>query len=146
MACVRRRHRRSGAPEDSEEQQRDYVARPGLSLDFGEMPARGNRVHNEDLAREQNREAARKLIDKLQHVVYDQAFIDNDEFGLRECAICMDEFEIGSVVDRIPLCKHFFHPECCKKWFESKIQASEKKCPLCNKVITEQELKDAQRK
>ena len=90
-----------------------------------------------------NIEAARKLRDHLEHVVYDEDFIVNDEFGLRECAICMDEFELGSVVDRIPLCKHFFHPECCQKWFESKIQQNEKKCPLCNKVITEQELRQA---
>lgn len=80
---------------------------------MGEIPARDNRIHNEEQLRIQNIEAAKKIILQLQHVVYDEDFIANDEFGLGECAICMEEFKIGSVVDRIPLCKHFFHPECC---------------------------------
>ena len=130
----RRSRSRNEAEDSSEREPRSYIARSGQVPDMVELHVRSNRVVNDEQSRAK---AAKKLIEKLDHVVYDEDFIKNDEFGLQECAICMDEFKLGSVVDRIPSCKHFFHPECCQKWFESKIQVQEKKCPLCNKVVND---------
>ena len=118
----RRGSRSRHDPEDSSDlrEARSYVARSGQVPDMVELHVRSNRVLSEGQQKRENAKAAKKLIEKLDHVVYDEDFVKNDEFGLQECAICMDEFQLGSVVDRIPLCKHFFHPECCQKWFESK--------------------------
>ena len=33
------------------------------------------------------------------------------------------------------MCMHYFHPLCIKEWFNSKASESEKKCPLCNKIM-----------
>ena len=46
---------------------------------------------------------------------------DDDAYGLTECVICMEEFKNGDRVLKIPTCKHFFHYECGKKWFDSKV-------------------------
>ena len=47
---------------------------------------------SEGQQKRENAKAAKKLVDKLDHVIYDEDFVKNDEFGLNECAICMDEF------------------------------------------------------
>lgn len=44
-----------------------------------ELHVRSNRVVNDD---DQRAKEAKKLIAKLDHVVYDEDFIKNDEFGL----------------------------------------------------------------
>jgi hypothetical protein len=33
-----------------------------------------------------------------------------------ECLVCRDEIENGSLVLRIPACRHYFHEECLLKW------------------------------
>ena len=44
---------------------------------------------------------------------------------------------------RIPTCKHFFHPICLKKWFESKAQEDEQRCPQCNSVLKTEAMRRA---
>ena len=53
--------------------------------------------------------------------MFNDKTIQEDAFDLKECVICIDEFENGNKILRIPTCKHFFHYECGKKWFDSKI-------------------------
>lgn len=49
----------------------------------------------------------------------------NQQFDITDCVICLDPLEDGSMVCRIPTCKHIFHQHCSKTWFESKAQEDE---------------------
>ncbi|KAF2299247.1 hypothetical protein GH714_031107 [Hevea brasiliensis] len=42
-----------------------------------------------------------------------------------ECAICLEEWEVGGLAKEMP-CKHRFHPNCIEKWLG--IHGS---CPVC---------------
>ena len=59
------------------------------------------------------------------------------------CCICEDSFEDQSTVTRIPLCRHIFHPNCCKEYFESKIADLEWQCPYCMKQLKMKDLRVA---
>jgi hypothetical protein len=50
--------------------------------EVSEIQVRTNRVQNETQARRENARAAKKIVEKLDHVVYDEDFVKNDEFGL----------------------------------------------------------------
>ena len=39
-----------------------------------------------------------------------------DEFQTPECVVCMEAFEDGAKVRKIPSCRHIFHDECLMKW------------------------------
>uniref|UniRef100_A0A2P2JD10 RING-type E3 ubiquitin transferase n=1 Tax=Rhizophora mucronata TaxID=61149 RepID=A0A2P2JD10_RHIMU len=42
-----------------------------------------------------------------------------------ECVICLEEWELGGVVKKMP-CKHRFHPKCIEKWL-----GMHGSCPVC---------------
>lgn len=44
-----------------------------------------------------------------------------DEFATEECVICMEKFQEGEALKRIPTCRHFFHPQCLEEWFKAKV-------------------------
>jgi hypothetical protein len=50
--------------------------------------------------------------------------------------ICLEQFENGGDIRLIPMCEHYFHPDCCTQWLESKYQANEQRCPQCNIELT----------
>ncbi|KAL8130072.1 hypothetical protein V2J09_019227 [Rumex salicifolius] len=56
--------------------------------------------------------------------------IDSKEDSKR-CAICLDDFEIGTEVMVTP-CNHMFHEDCILPWLKSKGQ-----CPVCRFMISE---------
>ncbi len=45
------------------------------------------------------------------------------------CSFCMENFEPGSSVIRLP-CNHIFHPEEIGVWLQNSL-----KCPLCRKIV-----------
>lgn len=47
------------------------------------------------------------------------------------CAVCLDDFEEGDWVRRLP-CLHHFHPPCIDRWL-----LQNKRCPLCMHPIDE---------
>ena len=53
----------------------------------------------------------------------DQQFIIDK--GLDPCAVCLDEFLVGSRVTRMP-CSHLFHSRCIRNWL-----ITNHVCPLC---------------
>lgn len=59
----------------------------------------------------------------------ESTFTYNNEFGTNDCVVCLENFLEGHAIKRIPTCRHFFHPHCCAKWFESKIDEDEQRCP-----------------
>ena len=61
---------------------------------------------------------------------------------MKECIICMVEFDSGTQIIRIPTCQHFFHKECVKKWFDMKLKEKlDIKCPYCNNLLNPDEMK-----
>ena len=64
-----------------------------------------------------------------------------DKFDLKECVICMEGFKNGEDILEIPTCGHFFHSNCCSKWFLSQARSDVKKCPLCNEVLNNDKMK-----
>ena len=82
-----------------------------------------------------------QLMTHLEDLVFNNELSQKDEFNIKECTICLEEFKNGDKITRIPLCNHFFHPDCIKKWLNRK--KDEYKCPLCNTVLTIDVLKKA---
>ena len=39
-----------------------------------------------------------------------------DEFETTECVSCMEPYEAGAQIRKIPSCRHIFHDECLMKW------------------------------
>ena len=78
----------------------------------------------------------------METLVYTSEIAQQDKFSMTECSICMEEFMINTTILRIPMCQHFFHPECIEKWFQSKYKnnSEQLKCPLCNTPVTLEEL------
>ncbi|KAI8552587.1 hypothetical protein RHMOL_Rhmol06G0278200 [Rhododendron molle] len=42
------------------------------------------------------------------------------------CAVCLEEFEEGERCGVLPLCNHWFHPECIGNWL-----LKNPTCPVC---------------
>ena len=49
--------------------------------------------------------------------------------SIKECNICLDEFNIGDLISFLP-CFHFFHFICLKDWTKKS-----NKCPICKVEI-----------
>ncbi|KAI5076996.1 hypothetical protein GOP47_0009061 [Adiantum capillus-veneris] len=53
----------------------------------------------------------------------------HDEEGkqmMKECAVCLSEFESGEMLRLLPACDHLFHKDCIDMWLFSHTT-----CPLC---------------
>ena len=51
----------------------------------------------------------------------------------KECAFCMESFELGQKIIALPCdVRHFFHSKCILVW-----SRSQKNCPLCKLEFTE---------
>ena len=66
----------------------------------------------------------KELIDQIDTINYD---IDNTTFF--QCGICMDTFNQGEKVKRLP-CEHIFHTDCMSQWIQTK-----NNCPFCDQTI-----------
>ena len=42
-----------------------------------------------------------------------------------ECTICLEKYEIGDTVCKLP-CNHIFHKDCLQDWLHKQMN-----CPLC---------------
>lgn len=48
-----------------------------------------------------------------------------EESQYKDCPVCMDDFNVGDEVVRVP-CKHVFHPDCIVPWLKTNGS-----CPVC---------------
>jgi hypothetical protein len=69
----------------------------------------------EEELRRKHQEHTDELVEAMEEI----KFNPKNEFGTKECVICMDEFKNQESILKVPTCRHFFHGECTKKWFES---------------------------
>ena len=110
---------------------------------MAELRARQARMGNGAVARE-DREAMRRvvhssLIDKYAKLIPNIKYKKNkeiDEFNTPECVICMEIFEVGADVRKVPSCRHIFHDDCLMKWLSGAQMQEAQKCPMCNSDIT----------
>ncbi|KAL7110986.1 hypothetical protein ACP275_05G060400 [Erythranthe tilingii] len=66
--------------------------------------------------------AAKSAVEALPSITVDEALMKSD---LAQCAVCKDDFEMGTVVKQMP-CKHVYHEECIMPWLEL-----HNSCPVC---------------
>lgn len=83
-----------------------------------------NYIMQNDPNRYGNPPASKKEIEKL--IKYDITQEVLNKFGFEnECAVCKEEFTIGSKGINLP-CKHYFHQECLLPWLNE-----HNSCPVC---------------
>ena len=70
-----------------------------------------------------------EFLSYLTKIVY---FKDQQKHQVEKCSICIEDYEDGQQMLKIPECNHIFHPDCCLEWFNSKNQEKEQRCPMCN--------------
>ena len=63
-----------------------------------------------------------------------------------KCFLCSQYIKKGEQVLRIPTCLHFFHSDCLKKQFLTKLKDDDQKCPKCERVLKTKELQEAKKK
>ncbi|CAO2841684.1 unnamed protein product [Amaranthus hypochondriacus] len=66
--------------------------------------------------------AAKTAVEGLPNVQVTQELLSSDS---SQCAVCMDEFELGAQAKQMP-CKHVFHSDCILPWLEL-----HNSCPVC---------------
>ena len=47
------------------------------------------------------------------------------------CCLCLELFERGEIVTRLPACGHQYHQACITRWLKSR-RYQTRRCPLCN--------------
>ncbi|XP_022141521.1 E3 ubiquitin-protein ligase RING1 [Momordica charantia] len=66
--------------------------------------------------------ASKSAIEKLPAVTVTEDLLNSE---MNQCAVCIDEFQIGIKVKQMP-CKHVFHDDCLLPWLEL-----HNSCPVC---------------
>lgn len=66
--------------------------------------------------------ASKSAVQALPSINVDAALLKSD---LAQCAVCKDDFELGTVVKQMP-CKHVYHDDCIMPWLEL-----HNSCPVC---------------
>ena len=80
-----------------------------------------NRQQNRQQERDVMRRVAHEsLIDRYMKLIPKVRFRKGDkgidEFNTTECVICMETFDGGEKVRKVPSCRHIFHDDCLMKW------------------------------
>uniref|UniRef100_A0A1A9W0T0 RING-type domain-containing protein n=1 Tax=Glossina brevipalpis TaxID=37001 RepID=A0A1A9W0T0_9MUSC len=71
-----------------------------------------------------------QLTDTVQQII-DMAYtfkFDDKISNQTTCAVCLFDFEINELVQKMMFCEHIFHASCVKEWL--KLNTS---CPLCRR-------------
>lgn len=66
--------------------------------------------------------ASKSAIEAMPSINVDDALLKSE---LAQCAVCKDDFELGTVVKQMP-CKHVYHQDCVLPWLEL-----HNSCPVC---------------
>ncbi|CAI7833685.1 unnamed protein product [Closterium sp. NIES-54] len=56
--------------------------------------------------------------------------LDEENACLRECAVCLGDYDEGERIKLLPPCGHRFHADCIDLWLSSKST-----CPICRKDL-----------
>lgn len=53
------------------------------------------------------------------------------------CSICLDNFQQGEVVKSINECKHKYHENCLRTWYDNDNGGNGDTCPVCRRRFSE---------
>ena len=68
------------------------------------------------------------------NVLPSQDFNPNEDAHNNTCSICLEAFQEGDIIRKLPRCQHNFHVECIDSWLVRKAE-----CPVCKQpVVIEQ--------
>jgi len=93
----------------------------GMYVADGDLEAVIHRLMQSDSHKPHGRPAAPYHVQELDEVVIEKR--NKDKLG--RCAVCNEDFEIGTEALRMP-CKHVFHHDCLHPWLNVT-----NTCPLC---------------
>jgi hypothetical protein len=93
----------------------DYFLGPGLDTLIQQLAENDPNRYGTPPASKNSIEAMPTIQISQEHLGTDAA----------QCAVCKDEFELGSQVRQMP-CKHMYHPDCILPWL-----AQHNSCPVC---------------
>lgn len=57
---------------------------------------------------------------------------DDEDAATALCALCLQNYERGDEVTRLPGCGHEFHTACVTRWLAEAQRGKKRRCPLCN--------------
>ncbi|CAL5349453.1 unnamed protein product [Camellia sinensis] len=66
------------------------------------------------------------ILDKLPKTRITDKNIYDSSGNRISCSVCLEDFEVGEVAERLPICLHMFHRRCIAKW-----RVRHRSCPLC---------------
>ncbi|CAL5349452.1 unnamed protein product [Camellia sinensis] len=66
------------------------------------------------------------ILDKLPKTKITDKNIYDSSGNRISCSVCLEDFEVGEVAERLPICLHMFHRRCIAKW-----RVRHRSCPLC---------------
>ncbi|CAN1291041.1 Probable E3 ubiquitin-protein ligase ATL44 [Linum perenne] len=93
----------------------------------GEAGFDSDLVDDVERRRKRHQRKYRTLMMKLSHVEYGRAETENKS---GECAICLEDYNVGDSCRIMPSCSHMFHLHCIDNWLRLKIS-----CPICRRCI-----------
>lgn len=77
--------------------------------------------------RGQKLRALKKLPPLVNYGKHDELMISR---SCNECAICLEDFQVGQFCQVFPVCNHIFHSDCIDHWLQKKST-----CPICRSRI-----------
>ncbi|XP_020595236.1 RING-H2 finger protein ATL2-like [Phalaenopsis equestris] len=77
-----------------------------------------------------NRAIDPAILKSLPILLFSPSAGDDGELDECDCAVCLNEFEDGQKIRKLPVCGHSFHIDCIDMWF-----SSHSNCPLCRAVV-----------
>lgn len=84
--------------------------------------------------RARNEQRGREVLAKLPRQAWcANKLQDSDGSQSGECALCLEDYEHGEEVLKLP-CAHYFHENCVRPWFAKSLL-----CPLCQREATPSE-------
>ena len=79
----------------------------------------------------QSKGLAQEILDALPETTYAADAASEGDEEEETCAVCVEAFEDGERVRKLPHCGHCFHVDCLAPWL-----AENKCCPMCKTEIT----------
>lgn len=100
----------------------------------------GQQGREEQQSSEMSKLEKERSVKEIISLLLRKKYGEEKTYDITSCVICMENFREGQEILEIPTCNHCFHHDCCEQWFMSANQTQEKRCPLCNEILSRETL------